>query len=69
MLQRDILDPMTPEERERFDEPMRAAISLGRVGRPEEVAAAAVFLASDASSFVTGSTITVDGGDLAVKTF
>jgi 2-deoxy-D-gluconate 3-dehydrogenase len=34
----------------------------GRFGRPEEVAGAAVFLASDAADFVTGSVLTVDGG-------
>jgi NAD(P)-dependent dehydrogenase (short-subunit alcohol dehydrogenase family) len=35
---------------------------LGRTGRPEEVANAALFLASEESSFVTGTTLTVDGG-------
>ncbi len=38
------------------------ATLLGRLGRPEDVAKVALFLASDDSSFVTGSTITVDGG-------
>jgi NAD(P)-dependent dehydrogenase (short-subunit alcohol dehydrogenase family) len=38
---------------------------LMRVGRPEDIAQAVLYLASDASSFVTGSTLVVDGGGLA----
>jgi glucose 1-dehydrogenase len=37
-------------------------IPLGRMGRPEEVAALAVYLASDAAAYVTGSTFVIDGG-------
>jgi len=38
---------------------------LGRVGRPEEIAQAALYLASDVASFVTGTALVVDGGGLA----
>jgi NAD(P)-dependent dehydrogenase (short-subunit alcohol dehydrogenase family) len=39
-----------------------AAVPLNRMGRPEEIAAAAVFLASDDASFVAGAELSVDGG-------
>jgi NAD(P)-dependent dehydrogenase (short-subunit alcohol dehydrogenase family) len=43
---------------------IQARIPIGRIGDPEDVAATAVFLASDASSYITGVALPVDGGVL-----
>ena len=43
-----------------------ALIPLGRLGQPDDLVGAVLFLASDESRWVTGSTVTVDGGYLAI---
>lgn len=49
---------------ENFDDtnPLVAGIPLGRMGKPEEVAALAAFLASDSADYITGEVIRIDGG-------
>jgi len=53
-----VLDPLRPEAKERF----KALIPRGEMGRPEEIATVALFLASNDSSFVNGIELFVDGG-------
>ncbi len=50
--------PDTPENRKKF----LASIPLGRLAKPGDIAAAAVFLATDAAAFITGVELPVDGG-------
>lgn len=52
-------DNLTDEEKERK---MGRRVPIGRLGRPEEVAAAAVFLASDDASYTTGEIMNISGG-------
>jgi 3-oxoacyl-[acyl-carrier protein] reductase len=68
MLARD-LEGMNRQEADRFLDRVAGANALGRIGRPQEIAEAVVFLASDAASYVTGTDIRVDGGFTAVKSF
>jgi NAD(P)-dependent dehydrogenase (short-subunit alcohol dehydrogenase family) len=52
----------TKEGADAIRDSFRAATPLNRLGRPEEIAAAALFLASDESSYVAGADLVVDGG-------
>lgn len=54
----ELTDVLAEEQRDR----LRAATALGRLGEPEDVARCVRFLASDASAFMTGCVIAVDGG-------
>ncbi len=59
-----MVDQMVAEFRdpERVRQKLAAAIPLGRLGTPQEIANAALFLASDESSFSTGTVLVLDGG-------
>ncbi|MBP3310878.1 MAG: 3-oxoacyl-[acyl-carrier-protein] reductase [Butyricicoccus sp.] len=53
---------MTEKVPEAIKEGAKKQIALGRFGKPEEIAAAVAFLASDEASFITSQTLVVDGG-------
>jgi NAD(P)-dependent dehydrogenase (short-subunit alcohol dehydrogenase family) len=54
---------------ENNEEVLSSRLPLGRIGAPDDVARAALFLASDASSWITGETLLVDGGSLVASGF
>jgi NAD(P)-dependent dehydrogenase (short-subunit alcohol dehydrogenase family) len=55
---------MTDQYQEGYVEQMMFRVPAGRMGEPHELVAAAIFLASDASSYITGALLPVDGGVL-----
>ena len=56
----------TPEAKEAVKQMFASLVPLGRIARPEEVAGGALYLASDDSSYVTGSDLQSDGGASSV---
>ena len=59
-MNREFIDSMPDPES--FREKIGAIHPVGRTGKPEEVADAAVFLCSNKAKFITGTTLVIDGG-------
>jgi NAD(P)-dependent dehydrogenase (short-subunit alcohol dehydrogenase family) len=60
-----VITPLTEAQDPAINEYVVSQTPMGRAGQPAEIAAGAVFLASDESSFMTGSELVIDGGYLA----
>jgi 2-deoxy-D-gluconate 3-dehydrogenase len=59
---------MSPEEAQKAMELVDSSMPMGRIGQPDEIAGAAIYFASDASSFTTGAEIVIDGAVLIGST-
>ena len=53
---------LPPEEQKKQKEMVEKMLPIGRIGDPDEIAGAAVYLASAASNYTTGTEIVIDGG-------
>jgi|AntAceMinimDraft_12_1070368.scaffolds.fasta_scaffold07717_7 3-oxoacyl-[acyl-carrier protein] reductase len=62
MTQGSVWEMKLLEDPDGLEAELREKVALGRIGQPEEVAEAVCFLLSSSSSFITGSVVTVDGG-------
>ncbi|MGY6499243.1 MAG: SDR family NAD(P)-dependent oxidoreductase, partial [Microcella sp.] len=60
-----IATPLTDAQDPGVNEFVVSMTPMGRAGQPDEIAAGALFLASDESSFMTGAELVIDGGYLA----
>jgi NAD(P)-dependent dehydrogenase (short-subunit alcohol dehydrogenase family) len=60
----DMVLPRDPAKRETFIEDMAKQNVFGRIGEPDDLVGAAIYLASDASKFMTSRSVFVDGGML-----
>jgi NAD(P)-dependent dehydrogenase (short-subunit alcohol dehydrogenase family) len=61
-----LLGMVPPEQEEALLDTLVSTVPLGRIGDPDEIAQAALFLASDAASFVNGAELFVDGGQAQI---
>jgi NAD(P)-dependent dehydrogenase (short-subunit alcohol dehydrogenase family) len=61
-----ILEGQFGENTDAMKERFKTMVPMGASGKPEEIASAAVFLASDESSYITGIDLPADGGIVAV---
>ncbi|HYC26723.1 MAG TPA: SDR family oxidoreductase [Nitrososphaerales archaeon] len=57
-----VMNELSPEERDAWKARVKVRYPLGRIGTPDEVANLVLFLASDKSSFMTGAAVSIDGG-------